>query len=212
MAASSTAATAYGGGDDWGFRLSYGDRKGSDYESGNGTRIPSSYHNQDIWGEFSYDLSPYQHIDFAYQRLDQTNTEYPCQFFDVPFMGTYGFETQLVDEDPTAPWTKFVVGGWYNRTWFRGFRSKFDAPGFPVVDRIDFALNQDFGGMNFLSGTFDRRSGHGRCPQRDDVRRDAVRATYDWGRFPLHRAAESKRTTKSRRRTGQPFRPTTRTS
>ncbi len=40
---------ATGAGADWGFRMSYGDRAGSDFKSGDGTLIPSSYHNRDAW-------------------------------------------------------------------------------------------------------------------------------------------------------------------
>jgi len=145
--------TVYGGGRDWGFRFSYGDRKGSDYEAGNDLKIPSSYHNQDFWGELSYDINPYQRIDFAFQRLDQTDTEYPGQFFDVDFLATYGFETQVVDEDPSAPWSKLVVGAWHNRTRFAGDTSrKNNNPLFPVMQRVNYALDQEIGGTNFLSG------------------------------------------------------------
>jgi len=144
--------TVYGGNSDYGFRFSYGDRKGSDYEAGNDLKIPSSYHNQDVWGEVSYDINPHQHIDFAYQRLDQTNSEYPGQFFDVNFLGTYGFETQVVDEDPSAPWSRLVVGGWYNRTVFQGDTSRKNNPNFRVMQRVDFALDQELGGTNNLSG------------------------------------------------------------
>ncbi len=141
--------TVYGGGRDWGFRFSYGDRKGSDYEAGNDLKIPSSYHNQDFWGELSYDINPYQRIDFAFQRLDQTDTEYPCQFFDINFLATYGFETQVVDEDPSAPWSKLVVGAWHNRTRFAGDTSR--NADFPVIERVEAALNHEMGGTNSLS-------------------------------------------------------------
>ena len=95
--------TVSGGNSDWGFRASYGDRAGSDYRAGDGTNIPSSYRNRDIWGEVSYDINPHQRFDFAYQRLDQTDTEYPCEFFNIDYLGTYGFQTRVVDTDPLGP-------------------------------------------------------------------------------------------------------------
>lgn len=147
--------TIFGGSRDWGFRFSYGNRKGSDYEAGNDLKIPSSYHNQDFWGEVSYDINPYQHVDFAFQRLDQTNTEYPGQFFDIDFLATYGLETQVVDEDPSAPWSKLVVGTWYNRTRFAGDTSGKTNPLFPVLNRVNVALDHEFGdpvGTNHLNG------------------------------------------------------------
>jgi outer membrane receptor protein involved in Fe transport len=136
--------TVYGGSCDWGFRFSYGDRAGSDYRAGNGLNIPSSYHNRDVWGELSYDINPHQHVNFAYQRLDQTNTEYPGQFFDIGYLGTYGFEARVVDEDPAGPWSKFTIEGWYNRTGFRGDTSRKHNPNFPVLERVEFALDELF--------------------------------------------------------------------
>ncbi|MHC4400066.1 MAG: TonB-dependent receptor [Planctomycetota bacterium] len=137
--------TISGGSCDWGFRFSYGHRRGSDYEAGNGLGIPSSYQNRDIWGEFSYDVNPYQHVDVSYQRLDQTDTEYPGQIFDVGYLQTYGFNLRVVDEDPAGPWSRLSLGGWYNRTRFSGntFRKENNLA-FPVVPRIDWALDQFF--------------------------------------------------------------------
>ncbi len=42
--------TAEGGDDDYGYRISYGHRKGSDYEAGNDLSIPSSYDTGDVLG------------------------------------------------------------------------------------------------------------------------------------------------------------------
>ena len=95
--------TVVGGSSNYGYRFSYGHRRGSDYTAGDGQKIPSSYENRDAWGQFSYDINPNQRVDFAYQRLDQTDTEYPCQFFDVNFLVMDGFQLQLADDDPSAP-------------------------------------------------------------------------------------------------------------
>jgi iron complex outermembrane receptor protein len=138
-------ATAYGGATNWGYRLSYGHRRGNDYVSGDDTTIPSSYNNRDVWGELGFDINPYQRVEFAYQRLDQTDTEYPGQFFDISFLKTYGFELRLVDEDPAAPWSKLFIEGWYNRTAFRGDTSAKNNPNFPVMQRVDWALDEYFG-------------------------------------------------------------------
>ncbi len=149
--------TVYGGSKDWGFRFSYGGRKGADYEAGNDDKIPSSYENRDVWGEVSYDLNPHQRIDFAYQRLDQTDTEYPGQFFDLGFLGTYGFQMRIVDEDPAAPWTKLTAEGWYNRTRFHGDTSRKSNPNFPVITRVEEALNQQFAIENPGTTDWDNR-------------------------------------------------------
>ena len=137
--------TVYGGGSDWGFRMSYGHRRGSDYESGNGLPIPSSYHNRDVWGEVSYDINPHQHIDFSYQRIDQTDTEYPGQFFDIGHLGTYGFELRIVDEDPNGPWSRLSLETWYNRTGFRGTNAMKNNPNFLDIERVNWGLDVHHG-------------------------------------------------------------------
>ena len=133
--------TVSGGDSDWGFRVSYGERKGSDYEAGNGQKIPSSYDSKDLWGEVSYDIQPYQKLEIAYQHLDQLNTEYPGQFFDLNYLGTYAFQTRLIDEDPAAPWTKLVLGSWYNRSVFNGDTLRKHNPNFPTIARIEQTLD-----------------------------------------------------------------------
>jgi iron complex outermembrane receptor protein len=134
--------TVYGGNSNWGFRMSYGDRAGSDYRSGDNILIPSGYHNRDAVGDLSFDLNPYQHIDISYNRLDQTDTEYPCQFFDVNALTSYGFNGRIVDEDPSAPWSRLLVEGWYNRTYFRGDTTgKTNNPDFTTIQWINDALD-----------------------------------------------------------------------
>ena len=133
--------TVYGGGSDWGFRMSYGHRRGNDYDSGNGLPIPSSYESRDVWGELSYDINPHQHVDFSYQRLDQTDTEYPGQFFDIGHLGTYGFELRVVDDDPDGPWSKLSVETWYNRTGFRGSTAGKYNPSFLDIERVNWGLD-----------------------------------------------------------------------
>lgn len=112
--------TVFGGGQDYGFRINYGHRIGSDYEAGNGEDIPASYKARHVVADMGYDLSPYQRLEFNYLRLDQTDTEYYLQFFDIDYLVTDGFNLRLVDEDPAGPWSRLVVEGWWNRTRFEG--------------------------------------------------------------------------------------------
>ena len=112
--------TVFGGNCDWGFRGSYGERAGSDYRAGDGQNIPSSYHNRDAWGELSYDLGPNRRLDFAYQRLDQTDTDLPAQMFNIDYLSSYGFQARYVDTDPTARWSQVALEGWTNHTDYRG--------------------------------------------------------------------------------------------
>lgn len=137
--------TISGGGSDWGFRVSYGDRQGLDYTAGNGQTIPSTYHNRDEWGQVGYDINPNQHLEIAFQNLDQTNTDYPCEFFDLSYLRTYGFQARIVDDDPKAPWNKLSVEGWYNHTNFAGDTSNKNNPNFPVMQRVEFATDSQFG-------------------------------------------------------------------
>lgn len=140
-----------GGTDVFGFRMSYGHRTGSDYRSGDSTLIPSSYNNRDVFADFGYSLNPDQRIEFNYRRIDQTNTEYPAQVFDIDDLVSDGFNLRLIDTDPTGPWSRMVVGGWYNRTRFNGdslagakgsqvVPNAFTNPAHNVVNRIEGAL------------------------------------------------------------------------
>lgn len=110
----------YGGGSNYGFRFNYGHRLGSDYWDGSWDRIPSSYENRNVLGDIGYDLSPYQHLEFSYQRLDLTNTEYYLQVFDLNLLVTDGWNLRYIDDDPTRPWTRMTLEGWTNRTRFNG--------------------------------------------------------------------------------------------
>ncbi len=136
------------GGPNYGLRASYGIRNGDDYLAGNGLRIPSSYLTQDIWTEFSYDLNPNQRLDVSFMRLDQGYTEYPCQFFNIDDLATYGFQTRVVDTDPAAPWAKLTVEAWYNSTRFDGNTTNKRLGHFPELQRVDFALFREATGLS----------------------------------------------------------------
>ena len=136
--------TVSGGGSDWGFRGGYGERDGSDYTAGDGEKMPSAYHSHDAWGEVGYDLKPHLHLNVSYQRLDETDTQIPGQFFDIAELTSYGFQTRIVSDDPMAPWTRLSLSGWYNCTVFRGDTAGNSLPTFPVIQRINYALGQEF--------------------------------------------------------------------
>ncbi len=133
-------AVVLGGAENWGYRISYADRRGSDYRSGNSTLIPASYGNRDALAEFGFDTSEGQRIEFSYSRLDQGNTEYAAQFFDIATLDYQGYNLRLIDEDPTAPWTRLVTQGWFNETAYTGDtlnQSKRDSG---VIARVERAL------------------------------------------------------------------------
>jgi outer membrane receptor protein involved in Fe transport len=148
--------TVNAGGPDFGVRASVGGRAGSDYTAGNGLKIPSSYRNQDVWAEYSYDINPHQRIDVSYMRYNQGFTEYPLEFFNVNNLDTYGMNVRVVDTDPSAPWSKLTMEGWYNYTNFQGdtrykrLGDPFFTPGsyqFPELQRVDFGLIEEATGV-----------------------------------------------------------------
>jgi iron complex outermembrane receptor protein len=111
--------TVWGGSSDWGFRMSYGHRTGNDYDDGDGDSIPSSYNARDVDTAFGYELSQDSHIEFGFRRLDQTNTEYPGEVFDIDFLVTDGYNLRYTMENQCY-YDRLVVESWYNRTRFEG--------------------------------------------------------------------------------------------
>ncbi|MBX7169081.1 MAG: TonB-dependent receptor [Pirellulales bacterium] len=142
--------TLYGGSANWGYSLSYGDRGGSDYRSGDSLEIPSSYHNKDVLAQFSFDTMPDQHVDFTYSRLDLSNAEFPAQVFDVNFLGSDSFLAQVVDEDPSAPWSRTALQGWYTRSRYYGDSLSDAKRRTNVVTRIEQATD---GALGLPTGT-----------------------------------------------------------
>lgn len=111
--------TLWGGSADWGFRVGYGLRSGNDYESGNGTDMPSSYHTGDLDSAFGMDLSPDSRIQVGYLRLDEHDTEFPGEVFDVNWLVTDAFNLHYELENQPR-FDLLTVDTWYNRTRFEG--------------------------------------------------------------------------------------------
>lgn len=156
--------SAWGGSTDWGYRIGYGHRTGNDYDSGDDIEIPTSYNVRDVDAAFGYDLSENSHLEFSYLRLDQTDTEYPGQIFDVDFLVTDGF-TVRYNLDNQANFDALTLETWYNRTRLEG-----DAQGsakreqVPILDRLGFVGDTDIDQMSTgfrLSSTW----GEAECPQ-----------------------------------------------
>jgi outer membrane receptor protein involved in Fe transport len=135
-------ATAYGGDDVQGYRFSYGDKKGSDYVSGDDIQIPSSYDTNDVWAQWGYSINPDQRLELSYLRYEQIDTEYPGQFFNIDDLVTDGFNVRLLDVGPMGPWTELRIDAWWNRTRFNGDNLGKRNPLFPEVQRAEFAYEQ----------------------------------------------------------------------
>ncbi len=96
--------TVSGGGANWGFRGSFGERLGSDYRAGDGTLIPANYHSRDAWGELGYDIDPHQHVSLPLSaRWTRRACDNPGQFFDTNYLGSYGFQMALRERRSHGP-------------------------------------------------------------------------------------------------------------
>jgi outer membrane receptor protein involved in Fe transport len=108
-----------GGDTDYGYRVSYGHRTGSDYETGNGSRLPTSYNSRDLDLALGYDLGDDSRIEFYYLRVDQTGIEFPGLVFDLNALVTDGFSTTYTIENQPG-FDSLTMEGWYNATRFNG--------------------------------------------------------------------------------------------
>lgn len=135
--------TFWGGDDHSGFRIGYGHKGGSTYQSGNGDDIPAGYQSRDFDLAYGYDFTPNSHIELHYLRLDQTDVLFPGQAFDINYLVTDAFEVnyELTDSDFSD---RLRIETWYNRTRFTGDASR-------PTKRMEFPL------YNFLGfqGTTD---------------------------------------------------------
>jgi iron complex outermembrane recepter protein len=134
--------TVEGGDQQWGYRIGYGHRTGSDYESGDGVEIPSSYKSRDWDVAIGFDLSEDSQLEFHYLRLDQTDVEFPGQAFDLDFLVTDGFEATWRLDDPGPMIDSLEVDTWINQTRLAGDTSRsgkvrqFPAFAFPPFDPL----------------------------------------------------------------------------
>lgn len=140
----------FGGSTNWGMRLSYGQRIGNDYMTGNGPafEIPSSYNARDIDFVYGFDIGQNQTVEIGYLRLDQTDLEFPGQVFDTTFLVTDGFRVGYTVRD-TAYFDMMKLTGYYNRTSFAG---NAQATGkrrqIPILDEVGYTGFTDADLMN----------------------------------------------------------------
>lgn len=111
--------TVLAGSDDWGMRITYGNRTGNDYFTGNGDEIPASYRSQDWNVAIGRDLTDHSSLEFNYLRLDQTDLEFPGLVYDLNYLVTDGYELKYLDVDPGFA-SELNAEVWYNRTRFEG--------------------------------------------------------------------------------------------
>lgn len=109
----------WGGSEDYGFRVGYSNGTGTDYRSGDGSRIPSSYKSQNFDAAFGFDLDETSSLEVVYLRQEQTGVELPNNVFDVRFLESDGVELNYEKRD-AANFDLFTIEGWYNQTRFDG--------------------------------------------------------------------------------------------
>lgn len=108
----------FGGGADYGFRVSVGQKVGSDYYSGDGTQIPASYNVRDLDLAVGFDLNEFTKLELEYLTQDITNTEFAGLIFDADFRKTDALFARLTIDEPDS--TKWLVEAWFNRTTMKG--------------------------------------------------------------------------------------------
>jgi outer membrane receptor protein involved in Fe transport len=104
---------------DWGVRLTYDQRNGNLYQSGNDTVIPSRYDSGNVDSVMGVDLSRTDHLEFGYMRLDQNGLEFPGQVFDTDFLVTNAYRLRYTSEKKDW-YDRLTIDGFYNRTSMHG--------------------------------------------------------------------------------------------
>ncbi|MCO8120129.1 TonB-dependent receptor [Stieleria sp. TO1_6] len=138
-------ATVYGGGESMGYFANVGYRKGSDYESGDGLLVPSSYDAFNLFSGIGYDIDETTRSELRYMHIDEGNTEYAGQFFDVDGLKSDGLNHSLIHRDDCTGFA-YRVDSWLNFTKFDGDTSNGSKrrADFPVLQRVDQALAGQF--------------------------------------------------------------------
>lgn len=133
--------TLFGGGESLGYFANVGYRKGSDYESGDGLLVPSSYDAFNLFSGIGFDHDDNTRSEIRYTHIDQGNTEYAGQFFDVDDLKSDGLTHSLIHRDNRAGFA-YRVDSWINYTKFNGDTSNGSKRriDFPVLQRVDVAL------------------------------------------------------------------------
>jgi len=133
--------TFSGGGQNYGYISAYGRQSGSDYRSGNGQLIPSSYNNQNALLQLGWDTANGR-VEARYNRYDLWNTEYALQFFDVSSLQTDSFNVGYAGTDQISGADQ-IAQVWWNQTKFNG--NDLGADKNEIRQRIVNGLNDDFG-------------------------------------------------------------------
>lgn len=117
---------AYGGGQNWGAYLSYGQRSADDYITGGGQpyRIPSGYDKWDGFMSLGLDLSRFDRIEINYIHNTINDLQLPGVVYDINKSLNDQFNVRyVVQPDKKGP-ERFVMQYWLDQTSYDGDASR----------------------------------------------------------------------------------------
>lgn len=133
--------TVYGGAERYGYSVTYGQRVGADYVAGNDLQIPASYNVGNLLGQVGFDLAEDSRIEFRYHYMNEADTEYAAQFFDINSLVTNAFALSYT-KGSIDTGARFDANVWYHTTEYSGdtLNSSKRRTDFPVLNRVDQAI------------------------------------------------------------------------
>lgn len=111
--------TVFGGGPDYGFRLSYLFNNGNNYLDGNGNEVPSAFKSQFVDYAFGVDLTPNSRLEFTGMYVNQNDVLLPGMFLDIDRLVTQAYAARFTAEKQEY-YDRLTIDAWYNYTWLRG--------------------------------------------------------------------------------------------
>ncbi|MBI2805186.1 MAG: TonB-dependent receptor [Planctomycetes bacterium] len=111
--------SVWGGGKDWGFRITYDAQAAVDYTAGNGSKLPSGYNNQFVNFAYGIDLSQTASLEVKYLHVQQSDVLFPGLLTNINSLTTDAFTARFVDKDG-AWYDRFTLDAWVNNTVFNG--------------------------------------------------------------------------------------------
>ncbi len=131
------------GDDSWGVRGTFTYRKGSDYQSGDGTDFAASYGWRQWYVAYGEDFGDGRSIEFNFLRLDQSDVEFPGYVFDIDDLATDGLSLTFHDDHSQIA-DRTASELWYNRTRFVGnAQNPAKRKQFPILGELDYQATTD---------------------------------------------------------------------
>lgn len=117
--------TIFGGGPDWGFRVTANLLQGNDYIDGTRMPIAASYNATNINYAIGMDLNPGLHFEFKGLRVNQHDVEFPGLYFDIEELNTEAYSWRFtIDKQQWFDRSNMEI--WYNTTVANGNTQQFN--------------------------------------------------------------------------------------